>query len=152
MAESELDNMIMHDCETVVRGMGYEIVELRTLRGKKGVQVYLVIYGTEGVSLNACADVLKTLRPRIQMLTDDPDAHIEVSSPGLDRVIKNNREYRIFRNKGMRILTDGQNEWDPGIVTNVLGESLTLTSGGVSKTIAFKDIRKAKLDHTQEGV
>jgi ribosome maturation factor RimP len=149
---TELDEKILVDCEPVVQGMGCDIVEARSLRGKKGCQVYMVIWKADGVSLDICADVLKTLRPRIQMLTDDPDVHIEVSSPGMDRLIKTPREYRVFRGRGLRLLTEGENEWAAGILTDVAEGGLTLTAGNDSRTFAFSDIRKAKLDHTQEDV
>jgi ribosome maturation factor RimP len=150
--EGELDNLILGDCEAVVRGMGFEILEARSVRGKKDVQVYIVIYAAGGVSLDSCGDVLKTLRPRLQMLSGDSDVHIEVSSPGLERVIKSKREYGIFRGRGLRVLAEGQSEWAAGIITDVTDASLTLEAGGASLTFAFSDIRKAKLDHTQEGV
>jgi ribosome maturation factor RimP len=152
MVETELDRKIMEDCEAVVQGMGCRIVEARTLRGKKGVQVFIVIFRAEGVSLELCCDVLKTLRPRIQMLTNDPGAHIEVSSPGLERLIKDSREYRIFCGRGLRLLAAGETEWRTGILADVADTTLTLKSGDASQTFAFSDIRKAKLDHTQEGV
>ena len=152
MAENELDKEIVTDCEAVVRGMGCEIVEVRSLRGKKGVQVHIVIFRTEGVSLELCAEVLKTLRPRLQMLTHEADVHIEVSSPGTERVIKSVREYALFRGKGLRVLSEGENDWIQGIIAEVTDNSLTLKSGDVSRTFAFSDIRKAKLDHTQEEV
>jgi ribosome maturation factor RimP len=148
----ELGSLIFGDCEAVVRGLGYDIVELRALRAKKGAQVYIVIYAARGVSLDDCSAVLKTLRPRIQMLTNMPDVHIEVSSPGTGRVIKTPREYQIFRGRGIRILAGDSKEWTAGILGDTTGESLTLSSGGEIKTFAFSDIRKAKLDHTQEDV
>jgi ribosome maturation factor RimP len=152
MAETELDKKILEDCETVVQGMGCRIVEVRTLLGKKNAQVFIVIFRAEGVSLEVCSDVLKTLRPRIQMLTNDPDARIEVSSPGLERLIKDSREYHIFRGRGLRLLAAGESEWRAGILADVADKTLTLKSGDASQTFAFSDIRKAKLDHTQEDV
>ena len=152
MAESELDRKILEDCEAVVQGMGCEIVELKSLRGKKSVQVHIVIYASFGVSIDLCSTVLTTLRPRIQMLTGDPDVTIEVSSPGISRVIKSVREYRIFRGRGLRILAEDSGEWIAGIIAEATDTALTLKSGGELRTFAFSDIRKAKLDHTQEGV
>ena len=149
---SELDTKILEDCEAVVRGMGCEIVELKSIRGKKGVQVFIVIHASSGVSTDLCSTVLTTLRPRIQMLTDDPDAGIEVSSPGINRVIKSAREYGIFRGRGLRVLAGDSREWTAGIITEVSDTGLTLNTGGLSKTFAFSDIRKAKLDNTQEVV
>ncbi|MDR1179715.1 MAG: ribosome maturation factor [Spirochaetales bacterium] len=152
MAEKELDSLILEDCGAVVQGMGYDIVELRAVRTKKGAQVYIVIYAARGIGLDDCSQVLKTLRPRIQMLTNTPDVHIEVSSPGTDRLIRSPREYGIFRGRGIRILAGDSKEWSAGILGDIQGESLTLCSGGEIKTFAFSDIRKAKLDHTQEDV
>ncbi|MDR1626654.1 MAG: hypothetical protein LBT33_08940 [Spirochaetia bacterium] len=152
MAENGLDSLILADCEAVVRGMGFEIVEARTLRAKGGIQAYIVIYAERGVSLEDCGAVLKTLRPRIQMISGKGEVHIEVSSPGTDRLIKAPREYRIFCGRGLRILAEGSNEWTAGILADTTPDSLTLRSGGEVKTFAFSDIRKAKLDHTQEDV
>ena len=152
MAESELDAKILEDCEAVVRGMGCEVVELKSLRGRNGVQVFIVICAPSGVSIDLCSEVLTTLRPRIQMLTNDPDVSIEVSSPGISRTIKSAREYGVFRGRGLRLLAEGSGEWTAGIITEVTGTGLTLKSGDVFRTFAFSDIRKAKLDHTQEGV
>ncbi|MCL1818098.1 MAG: hypothetical protein FWG35_04145 [Spirochaetaceae bacterium] len=152
MAENELDGKILEDCEAVVRGMGCEIVEVKSLRARNGVQVFIVIHAALGVSIDLCSTVLTTLRPRIQMLTDDPGVSIEVSSPGIGRTIKSAREYRIFRGRGLRLLAENSQEWTAGIITEVSGASVTLKSGDASQTFAFSDIRKAKLDHTQEGV
>jgi ribosome maturation factor RimP len=149
---TELDEKILEDCAPVALGMGCDIVEVRSLRGKNGCQVYIVIWKADGVSLDVCSDVLKTLRPRIQMLTNDPDARIEVSSPGTDRLIKTPREYRIFRGRGVRVLAEGSNEWAAGILADTAEDSITLSSGGILKTFALSGIRKAKLDHTQEDV
>jgi ribosome maturation factor RimP len=151
MAENELENTILADAEPVVRGMGFEIVEVRALRTKTGVRVYMSIYSPQGVSLDSCADVLKTLRPRLQMLTADPDLYIEVSSPGLDRTLKSPREYRIFQGRGLRLLATGENEWRRGLIAEVTDRGLTLQTDGAFQTFAFQDIRKAKLD-SQEGM
>jgi ribosome maturation factor RimP len=85
------------------------------------------------------------------MLTGDPDVHIEVSSPGLNRVIKNMREYRIFLKRGLAVLAEGQSDWARGILTDVTDRGITLTSDGAAAAYAFGEIRKAKLD-TQEDV
>jgi ribosome maturation factor RimP len=151
MAESELEAAVMADIEPVARGMGFEIVELRALRTKSGVRVYLVIYAREGVSLDSCAEVLKTVRPRLQMLSGDADVYIEVSSPGLERVLRGPREFGVFRGRGVSVLPQGGSEWLGGVMGEVSDEGFSLERGGESRFFAFTDIQKAKLD-SQEDV
>lgn len=150
MIPNDLDSRILEDIEPIIRGMGLELVELRCVRLKNGAQAFAVIYSPQGVDLEKCSDVLKTIRPRIQMIVDDPDVHIEVSSPGLERVLKDQREYRIFIKRGMRILAKGMTDWIGGVVTEVTEKGIVLTSRGNSWSLAYEDIRKSKLDYTQE--
>ncbi len=150
MGPSELDSELYDDLEPIVRGMGFDLVELKSIKTKSNTRVAIVIYRKEGLNLDACADVLKTLRPRIQMISGSPDAYVEVSSPGIERTLKSVREYGIFRGRGVRVLVNGESEWTGGVLAKVEESSLELSTKDGVKVLSFGQIKKIKLDDGQE--
>ncbi len=146
----ELDKQILEDVEPVLEGMGYFAVEIRTVIQKSGPRVYVVITKRGGVNIEDTAEVLQILRPRIQLLLDTQDVYLEVSSPGIDRVLKDFREFRAFVGRGVRVLREGQKEWIGGVIDSVEKDLLHLRKDEREITIPFAQIKKAKLDYTEE--
>lgn len=145
-----LTEEIFGDVEPIIKGMGFDLVELRSMKTKNGAQVYAVVYRSSGVDLDSCSDILKTIRPRIQMIAGNPDVHIEVSSPGMERVLKDKREFGIFLGRGIRVLARDRADWIGGVVAGVSGDGLHLDTGKEKVFLSYADIKKAKLDYTQE--
>lgn len=75
---------------------------------------------------------------------------MEVASPGISRNLKDNSEFEIFRGRGIRLLKKDDNEWIAGLIEGVSAESVTLKQKEAMVEVPFDDIRKAKLDYTQE--
>jgi ribosome maturation factor RimP len=150
MGFSELDTLVSGEIEPVIQGMGFEVVELKCIRTKTGVRVHAVVYRKEGVDLESCSEILKTIRPRIQIIADNPDVHIEVSSPGTERVLKDRREYRIFIGRGLRVLGAETDDWTGGVLSEIRDDEIALTKDGATKIFTFDEIRKAKLDYAEE--
>ncbi|MBP7494028.1 MAG: ribosome maturation factor RimP [Spirochaetales bacterium] len=146
----DLDQEILEDIEPILEGMGFYAVEVRTVQQKTGPKVYIVITKKGGVNVEDTAEVLKTLRPRIQLLLDAQDIFLEVSSPGIDRIFKHPREYRVFRERGVKILTASNNEWIGGILDSVEEDHVFLRQKGQTRAIPFSQIKKAKLDYSEE--
>jgi ribosome maturation factor RimP len=74
---------------------------------------------------------------------------LEVSSPGIDRVLKSVHEYEIFRDRGAKILLDTEG-WIGGTLGGVDGENVLFRQGGQQRHIPVTTIRKARLDPSQE--
>jgi ribosome maturation factor RimP len=146
----DLDRQILEDVEPVLEGMGYFAVEIRTVMQKSGPRVYVVITKKGGVSIDDTAEVLQILKPRIQLLLDTQDVYLEVSSPGIDRVLKDSREYRAFIGRGVKLLREGQKEWIGGVIDSVEKDLLHLRKDEREIVIPLKEIKKAKLDDTEE--
>ncbi|GAB4221597.1 MAG: ribosome maturation factor RimP [Spirochaetales bacterium] len=146
----ELDRQILEDVEPVLEGMGYFPVEIRTVIQKSGPRVYIVITKQGGVSIEDTTEVLQVLRPRIQILLNSQEVYLEVSSPGIDRVLKEPREFRAFVGRGIKILREGQKEWMGGILDSIETDLIHLRKGGETFAIPFAQIKKAKLDYTEE--
>jgi ribosome maturation factor RimP len=79
--------------------------------GKWFLRIFL--YKQEGVTLDDCENVSRSLNPFLDELIPIK-FYLEVSSPGLDRKLKSEKEYIIFQGKTVNIklksLVEGLNE------------------------------------------
>ncbi len=138
------------ELEDVVRGLGFEIVDLNQSVVKGRTHVHLVVYREEGMNVDHCAEIHKTVAPRLELLLDDRDVALQVSSPGIDRVFKHMHEFSVFAGRGVRVLRKSNMKWEAGRIEQSDDQSVTLRSGESRITVEFADVQKAKLDHTQE--
>jgi ribosome maturation factor RimP len=144
------EQRLTDELRPVIEGLGYQIVELRAKRLKDGYAVHVVLHRDGGLTVDDCAEVHTTILPRIQIIEDEQDINLEVSSPGIDRVFKSPHEFEVFRGKGARVLKVADGQWVGGIITAYTDDTVTLTRAGSDYTIEISAIHKAKLDDTQE--
>jgi len=147
----ELRNQIAAEVEPIVTGMGFRLVELRFGQSHKQNHVSVTVYGPEGVSVGDCAALSRVLYPRLELIEELSYLRLEVTSPGLDRVIKSPEEYEIFLGRGARVLTRSEGRWVGGTIQGVHDGALRLRgrdSGEVE--IPLGDIQKARLDDSEE--
>lgn len=144
----DLEN-VRREVTPVIEGMGFSIVELNVGRSTHQINVAIVIYNPEGVGIEDCAAVSRTLRPRLELLEGSENMRLEVSSPGLERVIKSDEEYALFEGRGVSLLV-GRERLE-GIIAGVTEDSLLLNCRGETKTIHLGQIRKARLDYKLEA-
>jgi ribosome maturation factor RimP len=136
--------------QPLLAGMGFSLVEISAGRRKGSTVVSLVIYRKEGVGVEQCAEVSSLVFPRLQTMEDLGDVSLEVSSPGIERVIRSPEEYRLFIGRGVRVLAGDETEWCAGIIEGVEGDTLKLRKGNERFSYALGAIRKARLDHIVE--
>ncbi|HUX50118.1 MAG TPA: ribosome assembly cofactor RimP [Spirochaetia bacterium] len=134
----------------LVQGLGYSIVEIHSTRIRGTTHVNMAIHRPDGVTVDGCAEVSRTILPRMEILYDTQDIYLEVASPGIDRKLKHPREYVIFKGKGVQIhLKDGKT-----VLRGLIGEShadaVTLIEESGQVDVLYEQIQKARLDDTQE--
>ena len=135
----------VEDLEPVLDAMGFTLVDLKMKSMHGTLQIHLVVHKGEGISLDDCADIYKTLYPRLELSLDCEDIQLEVSSPGIGRVFKDKREYGIFKNMPVALLMDNESEWRKGFIKEVREENIEFEEGKELYTVSFDTIRKAKL-------
>lgn len=150
MISGYVQQSIVKEVEPIITGMGFALVELKFGRSKNQNHVSITVYRSEGVGIDDCAAISKNLLPRLELIEWLDNLRFEVSSPGVERVIKRREEYKIFIGIGVRILLSGEKDWIKGIIDNVSKEKLFLNQKGRIMEIRFDDIQKARLDYTQE--
>jgi ribosome maturation factor RimP len=134
----------------IVAGMGFALVEARHNRSHRQNHVSVVVYRPQGVGIEDCALISRTLYPRLELIEGLEDLRLEVSSPGLDRVIKGFEEFEIFKGRGVRVLRVGSDDFLRGIIDEVKGDTLVVNRRGERIEIRQAEIRKARLDSAEE--
>jgi ribosome maturation factor RimP len=86
--------------ETAVRGLGYELVDCER-SGSRGV-LRVFVEGPKGIGLEDCARISRHL---VRVLTVEGVEYdrLEVSSPGLDRVLRKEEDFVRFAGEKARI-------------------------------------------------
>jgi ribosome maturation factor RimP len=92
--------------EPVVAGAAYELVDLEWKHEAGAWVLRLFVDGPGGVTLEDCARISRDLSPVLDVADVIPVAYnLEVSSPGLDRPLKKEADFRRFVGKKAKIRT-----------------------------------------------
>lgn len=104
LKKSEIIKSVYEISEKCAEELGYEIVDVEYTNGSKHDLLSIFIYKEDGIDLNDCQDMSR----KIEGLLDEKDFienpyYLEVSSPGLDRPIKTQDDYRRNKNKDVEV-------------------------------------------------
>ncbi len=90
-----------NDVAKQVNELGYDLVEFKTGKQNKNKRISVVIYNENRITHKDCSIVSSTLS---DFFDDKFDSYyIEVSSPGIERNLKTERELRTFKGKKVKI-------------------------------------------------
>ncbi|MCR4876043.1 MAG: ribosome maturation factor RimP [Clostridiales bacterium] len=152
MAKAELTSVIAPKCQRIADQMGFELVEVALDREPTGKYLRIYIDKPEGITLDDCEAFHRAALPLVENYDYD---FMEVSSPGIDRPLKTDRDYE--RNLGSRVQVrlfqalDGRKELE-GVLAGYDRESLTLETDGEERTIPRKAAALVKPVVDMEGV
>lgn len=144
----------------VTDGLDFDIVEISESMHTDSWHVHVVIKNRNGeTTIEDCVKIHKALRARLSMLRNDRALTMEVSTPGLQRTMKDVHEFTLFIDSPVKIYDNVKDDWIRGTIISVDETSLTLEVRGSSigeegptlKEIPFATITKAKLDSIWEG-
>ena len=90
--------------EPVITEMQLELVEVRFRREQVGQVLRLIIDSDTGVTIDHCAKVSREVGHLLEVEDIiDQAYHLEVSSPGLDRPLKTERDFKRYRGKKVNV-------------------------------------------------
>ncbi|GAB5606208.1 ribosome maturation factor RimP [Sideroxyarcus sp. TK5] len=130
--------------ETTLTGMGYELVDLE-LSGRGLMRVFMD--KPDGISVEDCERVSNQL-VRLFTVEGVEYERLEVSSPGLDRVVKKEADFVRFKGQKakfkMRLPVNGSKQL-VGIIGELKDGVLQLDMAGSSVEIELSNVDKARL-------
>jgi ribosome maturation factor RimP len=132
--------------DPVVRTLGFGLVEVGLGGARGGVLVRVVIHSDRGVSLGDCARVDRALGPVLGGVLEG--AHtLEVSSPGTARVLRESREFDVFRGLPVRVRLAGETEERTGTCAGTRSDGQVILRGedGREAVIPWSGVVKARL-------
>ena len=146
MLDDERDARIEEIILPVLGTYGLELVDLdwRPQRPRGVLRVFVDKHG--GVGIADCERVSREIGDLLDVSGPIGQAYdLEVSSPGLDRQLRKEREYRWAIGKRVRCWVAGGDEFH-GKLTEVLDERLTLEDNGERIEVPRAAITKARLE------
>jgi ribosome maturation factor RimP len=122
-------------------------VELVVFKRQSSWQVKIVITSDEGAGIVECTRVHRAILPRLEALLDSQDMYVEVTSPGIDRVLKNAAEFAVFVGKQVKVWNTDISDWISGAVVSATADSVLLSTDKGEIGIQYSKIAKAKLNN-----
>jgi ribosome maturation factor RimP len=145
--EQNAENLALQKAlEEVLLGLKYKLIELVVSRHRGSVHVKAVIFNGGSIGVDDCSKVHRAITPRLELAFGGQDLYLEVSSPGVERLIKDGKEFAHYTGMGVRCYRTDISDWTAGILKFAGEEGIEiLTKDGVI-SLAFDVIAKAKLD------
>ena len=144
-----LRDQLIELLQPVVDHLGYELWELEYAARSGGGLLRLYIDSPEGITLEDCERVSRAVS-EVMDVEDPISAHytLEVSSPGLDRVLRTPAHFARFSGERVKVETtlpvNGRKRF-AGRLTEVSADEIALdTEGGVVK-LPIDGIHKARV-------
>ena len=129
--------------ETTVNGLGYELVECE----RSGSLLRVFVDKTGGVSIDDCARISAHLSQVLAVEGVKYD-RLEVSSPGLNRVLRKEQDFTRFAGEKarvkLRVPLEGQRNFT-GVLRAVNNGKLELEVDGKSVVFDLTNLEKARL-------
>ena len=141
----------MDDLETLIEKLvtqlGYELVDFEAVDGGQILRIF--IDKGDLIDIEDCTKVSNHVNNVLSVETDYDYERLEVSSPGLDRVIKKLNDFDRFKGEKIKIKTrfaiENRKNFK-GILSGTKGESIMIEVDNESLLIDFENIDKARLD------
>jgi ribosome maturation factor RimP len=135
--------------EPTVGALGYELVDIEFASAGGGGLLRVYIDAPQGITLEDCERVSHGLSAALDAEDPIPGAYrLEVSSPGLDRVLRKREHYERFIGSRIRVELaeprEGRRRFT-GALVEVPGETIAMDVDGRRFELPIRAIRKARL-------
>ena len=136
--------------EILLPSMGLELVEIQYRQEGEGWVLRLFLDGSDGIGIDQCSKVSREVSFFLDVEDLIPHAfNLEVSSPGLERPLRNSVDFQRFVGKKARVKVRHP-IGDRKVFVGLIGESdengfELLFEDGTSNRFLMNQIRKARL-------
>ena len=152
MAKAELTTVVEPRCQRLADAQGVELVDVSLDKEPTGKYLRIYIDKPEGITLDDCEKYHRAIQPQLESYDYD---FLEVSSPGVDRPLKKDRDYE--RALGLEVevhlfrAVDGSKEFT-GELISYTKDALTISIGGEERSFERRAASLVKPVVDMEGV
>ena len=152
MPKAELTVVVEPKCQALADRLGFELVDVSLDKESSGKYLRIYIDKEAGITLDDCETNHRAIQPQLESYDYD---FLEISSPGIDRPLKKDRDFE--RALGMEVelrlfkAVDGQKEFS-GELVGYDKDNVTLLIGGEEKAFARKAASLIKPIVDMDGV
>jgi ribosome maturation factor RimP len=145
-------DLLFEALEPLARGLGMSLIELFLFRRKGrgaqagAVQVKITAYKPGIMGVDDCSRLHRALLPRLELEFPGGDLYLEVSSPGIDRLIKDGSEFAYYLGRGVKCYRRDISDWTGGILRRADEKGIVLENREGAISISYDSIAKARLD------
>jgi len=125
-AENQEFIALRGELEKLLSALKFNLIDLVVSKHRGSVQVRVVIYNGNSIGTDDCSRVHRAISPRLEIIFDQQDVYLEVSSTGIDRLIKDGAEFRFYLGKTVRCYRTDISDWTTGILESADEEGITL--------------------------
>ena len=152
MAKANATAGIEPKCRRIAEEMGYELVDVALEKEPTGMYLRIYIDKPEGITLDDCEKYHRAALPLVENFDYD---FMEVSSPGIDRPLKNDRDFERHIGETVEVRLyqpmDGMKQLN-GILADYGPDKLVLETNGLRKEILRKAAALVKPVVDMEGI
>ncbi len=129
---------------------GMELVDIQYRQEQAGWVLRLLIDKEQGVMLDDCVNISRELSDLLEINDPIPHAyHLEISSPGLDRPLKRERDFMRFKGSKVKIKTAvpiGGRRHFVGMLSDFVDGTVYVTVDDEQYAIALADVASANIE------
>lgn len=137
----------------LTEAMGFLLIDIQTLSTRSSFRVSAVVAkkgAFAAISVEELSEVHKALLLRMEALLKRKDVYMELSSPGIERKIKNAAEFPFYIGKEVKLYDNEAGEWKKGSIVSSTSREVVLSvvcDSGETKeeSYEFSRLSKAKL-------
>lgn len=156
VSRREIEDKLFLAFEDEVRRAGVELLDVELTSEAKRTVLRVVIYSPDGVTLDDCVEVDRILGPILDQMDPITESYnLEVSSPGLERVLRRDKEYRLFAGRKCRVNLFAPYEGTRSVEGVLMGlsddgQSVLVRPDGEPISLPRSNISKVKLVYEGE--
>ena len=160
LTEDGKDSRLFGEISALVAALGLRTVEVTDTVHQGAHSMRVVVSKDDGdVTTDDLAAVYGIIYPRYSVILSDRDLQLEVSSPGLQRTLKDVLEFEVFRGRLVRVYSISRSAYAVGRIAGCSSDGVTLSEcmveghegEGETITLPYSDIAKAKLEYRWEA-
>lgn len=142
--KKEIEKEIEEIIAPFLREEGYMLVDVNWKgRGRKG-KIEIFVDSPSGITVRDTKKLAEEISELLYLKSIPLDYILEVSSPGLDRILKKRREFEWAKGKHVRVIYNEGKE-DAGILVDVNDNKITIEKEDKLIYINFNKIKKTQL-------